>query len=282
MVLILLISSQSDGVKVDVKVVDSHSQIGQGQSGLYRPGASKLTASRKPAALCAHPALAQIVGKCYDIEVAEYKYVVCPFHNITQHEVALKWNAYHGILGIWSHWNYDDHYSTFTHGHYTDGDTCTKDDKTILRTALLYHTCGKQTRVVSVGEPDTCAYNITLESPLFCHKVFSDVYNALPENERKEFSLSTLEFKHNILTDEGLKEERRKILDRIGCLNMRKEFKNLEECEKEYNNLNKEHKELGEKCSLEADDNKYSELQTKYDELKRVVAESGLVFPDDL
>ena len=94
--------------------------------------------------------------------------------------------------------------------------------------------------------------------------------------------MSTLEFKYNILTDEGLKVERRKILDRIGCLNMKKEFKDLEECEKEYNDLIKEHKDLDEKCSSEADKNKYNELQNKYDELKRVVSESGLVFPDDL
>lgn len=28
-----------------------------------------------------------------------YKYVFCPFHNVTQHEQSFRWNAYSGILG---------------------------------------------------------------------------------------------------------------------------------------------------------------------------------------
>ena len=41
--------------------------------------------------------------RIYFIQVADYRYSVCPFDNITQHEVATKWNAYHGILGMCSH-----------------------------------------------------------------------------------------------------------------------------------------------------------------------------------
>jgi len=28
-----------------------------------------------------------------------YKYQLCPFANVTQHEQALRWNAYNGVLG---------------------------------------------------------------------------------------------------------------------------------------------------------------------------------------
>lgn len=28
-----------------------------------------------------------------------YKYELCPFHNVTQHEQTFRWNAYSGILG---------------------------------------------------------------------------------------------------------------------------------------------------------------------------------------
>lgn len=28
-----------------------------------------------------------------------YKYDLCPFHNVTQHEQSFRWNAYSGILG---------------------------------------------------------------------------------------------------------------------------------------------------------------------------------------
>ena len=133
-----------------------------------------------------------------------------------------------------------------------------------------------------MAEPSTCQYNITLESPLFCHSVFSDIYSALPENERENFAKSTLEFKHNLITEEGLRVERRQILERIGCLTMRKEFKDLEECEKEYNDLNQKHKELSDSCSNDEHENKFNELKGKYDALMRVLTENGLVFPDEI
>lgn len=31
--------------------------------------------------------------------LSRYKYELCPFHNITQHEQTFRWNAYSGILG---------------------------------------------------------------------------------------------------------------------------------------------------------------------------------------
>ena len=131
-------------------------------------------------------------------------------------------------------------------------------------------------------EPDTCHYNITLQSPLFCHDVFRDVYSALLEGERGDFARSTLEFQHNLLTEEGLRVERREILERVGCLTMRKEFKDLEECGNEYHDLNKKYKELSDSCDKNDDEEKFKELQSRYDELMRVLSENGLVFPDEL
>ena len=132
----------------------------------------------------------------------------------------------------------------------------------------------------SVTEPDTCVYNITLESPLFCHEVFSDVYNALPDTELENYSRVTAEFKHNLVTEEGLRVERRSILERVGCLGVRKEFKDVGECGEEFHALSEKYEKLEEKCSEADSVQKYQELLSKYNEMYGMLEENGLLMPE--
>lgn len=293
LILIILLDIINCNNRVEVKVVESHSKVNIGQVG--QTLRQKLTPSRSPSLLCGHSALNQIVGRCYDLEVLDYKYVVCPFDNITQHEIATRWNAYHGILGVWSHWSYDPLYTTLTTGHYTDGDTCTKKDTTTIpRSVTLNHFCGKITQVTAVSEPDTCQYNMTLTSPLFCHDVLSDVYNALPDDSprlpREEYARATAEYKYNVLTEMGLKEARRKVLEGVGCLNARREFGSAEECAEEFHEMKERFRVLEDKCGGDesgedrgeerGEGKKYEELERKYLELRDMLADNGLLPPD--
>ena len=145
-----------------------------------------------------------------------------------------------------------------------------------------------------MSEPDTCQYNMTLTSPLFCHDVLSDVYNALPDDSprlpREEYARATAEYKYNVLTEMGLKEARRKVLEGVGCLNARREFGSAEECAEEFHEMKERFRVLEDKCG--GDENgedrgeergegkKYEELERKYLELRDMLADNGLLPPD--
>lgn len=98
------------------------------------------------------------------------------------------------------------------------------------------------------------------------------MYNALGEEVRGEYAQITGEFKHGLLTEFGLKSGREEILERVGCLELKREFKDLAECSKEFHEVAK--KEKGHKKS-------FDELLVKYNELDKVLTDNGLVFGDN-
>jgi len=58
----------------------------------------------------------------YVQEVGEYRYQFCPYDNVTQHEITLRWNSYNGVLGVWRDWTVVN--NTFTTMNMEDGDAC--------------------------------------------------------------------------------------------------------------------------------------------------------------
>ncbi|XP_059380188.1 N-acetylglucosamine-1-phosphotransferase subunit gamma-like [Carassius carassius] len=58
------------------------------------PQNNRLQAKISPSPVSGPPHLHRLAGKCYNYIEAIYKYVFCPFHNVTQHEQSFRWNAY--------------------------------------------------------------------------------------------------------------------------------------------------------------------------------------------
>ena len=128
-----------------------------------------------------------------------------------------------------------------------------------------------------VGEPRTCHYNITLESPLFCSPAVLDVYSTLEGRAQEEFAQATLEFKHNIITAAGLSAVREGLLEGTGCLKMGREFTDLAECQKEFHSL--EESCVGRESEDGKCEERYTELNKKIQEMKSVLEENGLILP---
>ena len=220
-----------------------------------------LKSDQAPGKLCAHPGLLQIVGQCYSKEQEKYRYTVCPFLNVTQHELTKRWNSYNGVLGVWSHWSYADNFTKTHEGYYTGGDKCKHGEKTVPRVVILSHSCGVRTEVVSISEVVTCQYNISVTSPLFCHEILRDVGSGL--EDKGEWERIEDELYNGVLTRKGAVEERKGVLVKEGCLAKDKE---------------------GEECGLKLEerDREVKELRDELEELKNVVRDSGLILPHQI
>eukprot|EP00116_Pleurobrachia_bachei_P001447 sb/3461709/ len=84
--ILLLVFCCSVVTGTEIKVVESHSQVGHADNTpIFHTDLPGKTLSPK---IPVTPAT----------NVGDYRYRVCPFHNVTQHEIALKWNSYNGIL----------------------------------------------------------------------------------------------------------------------------------------------------------------------------------------
>ncbi|TRY94858.1 hypothetical protein DNTS_026277 [Danionella cerebrum] len=124
---------------------------------------NRLQAKISPSPVSGPPHLHRLTGKCFNYIEATYKYVFCPFHNVTQHEQSFRWNAYSGILGIWQEWEIQN--NTFTGMWMREGDSCGNKNRQ-TKVLLL---CGSKNKLASVSEPQTCVYSLTFETPLVCH-----------------------------------------------------------------------------------------------------------------
>ncbi|KAB0401641.1 hypothetical protein E2I00_007299 [Balaenoptera physalus] len=71
---------------------------GPGSVGFCTP-ALRTTLSGPCSPLSGPVHLSRLSGKCFSLVESTYKYELCPFHNVTQHEQTFRWNAYSGILG---------------------------------------------------------------------------------------------------------------------------------------------------------------------------------------
>jgi hypothetical protein len=64
--------------------------------------------------------LKQLVGKCFYHNTVKYHYRVCPFRNVTQHELSWHSNGYRGVIGVWKQWLIKN--NSFDSLLFTDGD----------------------------------------------------------------------------------------------------------------------------------------------------------------
>ena len=106
-------------------------------------------------------------GRCFVGTFASYEYRVCPFHNVTQHDVQSTWNAYNGVLGVYDAWEIGSSPPTFAAQKFTDGDApgCGEGKS---RRAEVRFVCGEGTGPTAASEPEPCAYDLDFETPAAC------------------------------------------------------------------------------------------------------------------
>jgi N-acetylglucosamine-1-phosphate transferase gamma subunit len=107
--------------KIDIKIVEAPilSQLPSNLAGDHR----LLPLNKvQPAPYAGPAALAALNGKCFDYTASQYKWVVCPFQNVSQIEQVVRWNAYRGVIGIFFDWTIVE--NRFGHANMLNGDEC--------------------------------------------------------------------------------------------------------------------------------------------------------------
>ncbi|XP_047464688.1 N-acetylglucosamine-1-phosphotransferase subunit gamma [Mugil cephalus] len=191
--------------------------------------------------------LHRLAGKCFSLTEATYKYELCPFHNVTQHEQSFRWNAYSGILGIWQEWEIAN--NTFTGMWMRDGDACgtrNRETKVIL-------VCSTSSKLAQVSEPSTCVYSLTLETPLVCHPHSLLVYPTLNEKLQTEWDEAEQARYEGLITEQGYNNLLRDVFEDAGLLKSTKvkakipevaadseKHDSLQKCTQDYQNQREE------------------------------------------
>lgn len=201
---------------------------------------NRLQARVNPSPVSGPQHLHRLAGRCYNLIEATYKYVFCPFHNVTQHEQSFRWNAYSGILGIWQEWEIQN--NTFTGMWMREGDACGNKNR---QTKVLM-VCGGSSKLVSVSEPQTCIYLVTFETPLVCHSHSLLVYPVLTERLQKEWDEIEQARYDELITEQGYNKLLKELFKEAGLLKKAQQQQkpeesitslthhNLEECTQDF------------------------------------------------
>ncbi|KAF8763717.1 N-acetylglucosamine-1-phosphotransferase like protein [Argiope bruennichi] len=189
---------------------------------------NKLVPSVSPANFSGPELFHRLLGKCYNLTEERYRYTFCPFQNFTQYEISPRWNAYQGILGIWSHWHIEN--NTFAAMVFKNGDQCGDIDRSV---------------------------KVSLKTRYVCHKDALVVYPRLSSELQKEWNHLLTELHYGDITKKGYQVGLEKIFQKAGLADTNptkrpettttatslKEgdtFIDLQTCNKQYKNLKDE------------------------------------------
>lgn len=120
-------------------------------------------------------ALRKLHGKCIKKAVTQYEFEICPFDLVRQYE--------HGsviaVLGRFKGWKGDDGNRLM---NFAQGDRCWNGPARSIKVEL---SCGDTEEIVSVEEPNRCAYFMKFKTPAVCEKAAADAILAdFEETER--------------------------------------------------------------------------------------------------
>ncbi|XP_075890602.1 N-acetylglucosamine-1-phosphotransferase subunit gamma [Nelusetta ayraudi] len=198
----------SHGFAGKMKIVEEPNTFGLNNPLLSQ--GSRLHPKANPSPVSGPAHLHRLAGKCFSFTESIYKYELCPFHNITQHEQTFRWNAYSGILGIWQEWEIVN--NTFTGMWMRDGDSC----GTTNRETKVLLVCGTASKLAQVSEPSTCVYSLTFETPLVCHPHSLLVYPSLNEKLQGEWDEAEQSRYEGLITEQGYNHLLRGIFEDAG------------------------------------------------------------------
>uniref|UniRef100_UPI00358FD664 N-acetylglucosamine-1-phosphotransferase subunit gamma isoform X2 n=1 Tax=Myxine glutinosa TaxID=7769 RepID=UPI00358FD664 len=177
-IIISLYLSNGSCDSVAMRIVDEPNMMGFNNIFTHP---SKLIPKVKPMELSGPPHLFHLAGRCWALTIGIYTYELCPFHNATQHEQTIRWNAYSGILGVWQGWDISNF--TFVAMLMKEGDSCGSRNREVQVSFI----CGEANKLLRVAEPATCSYTMEFSSPLVCHPHALLVYPTLHESLRNEW-----------------------------------------------------------------------------------------------
>jgi protein kinase C substrate 80K-H len=114
--------------------------------------------------------------ECFSVEAGKYEYEVCMFGSASQKDKGSKGGGTN--LGRWKEATIETVTGDRANGHqeyqqrvwkWENGTKCWNGPK---RSATVYVTCGAENKVLSADEPDTCRYELEMESPIACDDDF--------------------------------------------------------------------------------------------------------------
>ncbi|XP_071814767.1 N-acetylglucosamine-1-phosphotransferase subunit gamma-like isoform X1 [Apostichopus japonicus] len=228
---------------VQMRMVEEPVNMGQWNNDVA--ATDVLTPKVKPSNFSGPPHLRTLLGKCLQVVENSYKYEVCPFQNITQHEQSNRWNPYSGILGNWYEWEIEN--NTFVAMLYKNGDDCGLKSRQVS----VKLQCGTKTAIVSVSEPDTCCYAMNISTPLVCHPDSLLVYPTLSKPLQQKWNALEGRLYREEVTRQGYNKMLHKIFEEAGLvmdptfvpkndrhpLAGETKFENVDTCQESYNNL---------------------------------------------
>ncbi|XP_071034301.1 N-acetylglucosamine-1-phosphotransferase subunit gamma [Parasteatoda tepidariorum] len=211
---------------------------------------NQLTSSVQPSNFSGPLLMKRLNGKCYNLTEERYRYIFCPFQNVTQYEVSTRWNAYQGILGVWSHWKIEN--NTFSEMIFKHGDQC----GAINRSIKVRLKCGPKEELLNVTEPSRCEYSAVFSTRYVCHEDALLVYPRLDVHLKKEWDKLYSTFISGDLTLKGYNLGLQKIFLEAGYsevpviqerqVTRPDKFMDLLTCNKEYTKLHDEISKLNE------------------------------------
>ncbi|GIX67413.1 n-acetylglucosamine-1-phosphotransferase subunit gamma [Caerostris extrusa] len=212
--------------------------------------ANKLIPSVLPANFSGPELLERLLGKCFNLTQDTYRYTFCPFQNFTQYEISPRWNAYQGILGIWSHWDIEN--NTFAAMVLKNGDHCGD----VERSVKIILICGANETLLNVTEPSKCQYSAEFSTRYACHEDALLVYPRMSSKLQKEWDLIYTDFRRGFITEKGYKKFLQELFEKAGydepvqtklpetatsaTLVDGSMFSDLQSCNQEYKNLQNE------------------------------------------
>ena len=106
---------------------------------------------------------------CFSVIAAKYDYEICFFDKAFQYEATGGSKTGGTSLGRWNGYSYGENGEIIV--QYTRGQRCWNGPE---RSATVYITCGgEETRLLSVEEPDTCRYEMKMESHIACSNEYA-------------------------------------------------------------------------------------------------------------
>ncbi|KAM8878015.1 N-acetylglucosamine-1-phosphotransferase subunit gamma [Synchiropus picturatus] len=204
----------SHGIAGKMKIVEEPNTFGVNNP--YLAQGNRLQPKVTPSPVSGPAHLHRLSGKCFTLTESIYKYELCPFHNITQHEQSFRWNAYSGILGIWQEWEIAN--NTFMGMWMREGDACGARSR---ETKVIF-VCGARSKLAAVSEPSTCVYSLTFETPLVCHPHALLVYPTLSERLQHEWDEVEQSKYEGLITEQGYNNLLKDIFEEAGLLKSQK------------------------------------------------------------
>lgn len=256
-----------DSNQVAIKVVQEPATVNYPANSATHLRNEELKVHQKPSNFSGPQFLKVLSEKCYNFSTEKYRFELCPFFNVTQHETSNLWNAYKGFIGSWLHWKIED--NKFVAMVFANGDSCGD----VEREATVYLHCGTTDGILNVTEPEKCNYRLDFSTPFFCTENSLLVYPTLEEELRDKWDLLQTERNNTLITEKGYQFYLEKIFLEAG-LQMERKLKEKVQIKVEQEETVKNETEP-EFITLEHCSSAYVELQRELEELRKKVAENN-------